>query len=547
MIIAFIFGLTACGSPPDQEPGPELSIEIRQDGIGNDLAGEATAMPQGGARTFDATLIRGTETVADATFTWTFPTGTRRNTSSAPVTGTTVADGVVTIAPNQPAGTLRLNVTASVDGQNASAYLDINVFVPTLAEIFPDENLAQVVADELDVSVEDVITMSELAGITSLFAWSAGIQGLTGVGYLTGLEELDLGGNEISNIESGTFIGLTNLGGVDLEGNQINSLEAGVFTGLTNLEWLGLEENQINSLEVGVFAGLTNLWALGLDGNQISSLKAGIFTGLTNLVDLDLGDNQINNIASGTFAGLTNLMDLQLNDNQISNLAPGIFADLTSLDWLQLGGSEISNIETIADLTSLTSLSLANNRISNVEPIASLTNLRGLSLWNNQISDLRPLANLNLDLLDADNQTINLPTTTVGAETPLYLYLPDGTAIELTSSARFTFDDNSLIWQTPGNHTATWNQAHGIGHGSFSGTIYQTVNPATLSTENQLPDLSPETAIPEVDGTLLDKSLENPLNPNEALEDDEIKEEFPEAELNDDEVELESHQNQQIE
>jgi hypothetical protein len=60
-----------------------------------------------------------------------------------------------------------------------------------------------------------------------------------------------------------------------LEFNQISSIESGAFVGMTNLEWLSLCNNQISSIESGDFSGLTNLDELNLDDNQLSSIDAG--------------------------------------------------------------------------------------------------------------------------------------------------------------------------------------------------------------------------------------------------------------------------------
>lgn len=71
--------------------------------------------------------------------------------------------------------------------------------------------------------------------------WQTGgnIDDLDGIGEFDWISRpttvLDLGGNQISSIESGDFDGLTNLRTLYLSGNPLTSVDAGDFDELTNL------------------------------------------------------------------------------------------------------------------------------------------------------------------------------------------------------------------------------------------------------------------------------------------------------------------------
>jgi len=101
----------------------------------------------------------------------------------------------------------------------------------------------------------------------------------------SGATELDLGGNEISDLSP--LKGLTNLKELELWGNEITDVSP--LAGLTKLEKLHLGDSQISDLSP--LAGLAKLEKLWLDGNQISDLSP--LKGLTNLKELDLEGNPI--------------------------------------------------------------------------------------------------------------------------------------------------------------------------------------------------------------------------------------------------------------
>ena len=72
-----------------------------------------------------------------------------------------------------------------------------------------------------------------------------------------GVEWLDLGGNDISVLKAGTFMGLPKLKQLYLnENNDLELIEAGAFEGLTRLKGLWLNGNGVKQVEPGAFDGL---------------------------------------------------------------------------------------------------------------------------------------------------------------------------------------------------------------------------------------------------------------------------------------------------
>lgn len=80
----------------------------------------------------------------------------------------------------------------------AGEYVYVN---PVIVNI-EDENFRKLLLESLGRSYDDVITQKDLEGVTYLDASNSGIKSLKGIEYFTNLEDLNLSGNEISDISS---------------------------------------------------------------------------------------------------------------------------------------------------------------------------------------------------------------------------------------------------------------------------------------------------------------------------------------------------------
>ena len=115
------------------------------------------------------------------------------------------------------------------------------------------------------------------------------------------LEEIFLGKNNLTRLETPTFV------------NQIN------------LEYLYLNENRLAQISTFAFDSLSNLQILDLSENRIACLcesSSLLFRNLTSLRDLNLVSNRITSISRWTFEGLSNLENLFLDKNPISIKQP---------------------------------------------------------------------------------------------------------------------------------------------------------------------------------------------------------------------------------
>ena len=181
------------------------------------------------------------------------------------------------------------------------------------------------------------ISQLEMATLATLSARDMDVAGLDGLQFATGLEELDLGSNEIVNVEA--IASLVALRRLILDFNAIENLSP--LESLHELEWVELDFNMIADL---------------------SPLR-----------------------------NVTGLRHLWLNGNAIVDLEP--LADLVELETLHLYGNLIDDLSPLASLTRLTRLNLAGNAIRDIGALENLSGLAYLDLSTNDISDTLPLAN----------------------------------------------------------------------------------------------------------------------------------------------------------
>ena len=124
----------------------------------------------------------------------------------------------------------------------------------------------------------------------------------------------------LTELKPGDFDGLTGMQHLDLSGNQLPALSVAVFDGLTRLRQLDLSGNQLSALSVGDFNGLTGLQRLDLNGNRLTTLPVAVFDGLTGLRQLDLSGNRLTALPPGIFDWLINLQTLDLRENHLVGL-----------------------------------------------------------------------------------------------------------------------------------------------------------------------------------------------------------------------------------
>ena len=172
------------------------------------------------------------------------------------------------------------------------------------------------------------ITEEDLARVGTLAFGGEGMRELQTCDFegLSGLEFLDLQGNQLSALPEDVFDGLSSLEFLDLNGNLLSWLPEDVFDGLSSLEVLWLTDNKLIGLPEDVFDGLSSLEVLEVPGNRLSGLPEDVFDGLSSLEWLDLDSNRLSALPEGVFDGLSSLLGLGVLDN------PGAPFDLDELE-----------------------------------------------------------------------------------------------------------------------------------------------------------------------------------------------------------------------
>ena len=298
------------------------------------------------------------------------------------VVSAVVADGVLTVTA-VTVGSAAVTVTASdPSGLSSDEVFTVVAQSPVNVEI-PDAGLRAAVESELGKDAGATISSAEMEFVDSLEGIGWNIEDLTGLEFATGLTELELGDNAITDIAP--LSGLTNLRDLHLYVNALTDVT--LLSGLTGLASVDLSDNEIT--EVAPLSGLTGLTSVDLSGNEITDVTP--LSGLTNLTQLFLGRNQITDVTP--LAGLTNLTRLHLRSNQITDVTP--LSGLTNLTQLDLYNNALTDATPLAGLTNLTSLFFSSNALTDVSVLSGLSKLRTLFVSDDMLTDVSALSGLS--------------------------------------------------------------------------------------------------------------------------------------------------------
>ena len=170
---------------------------------------------------------------------------------------------------------------------------------------------------------------------------------------LTRIRFLDLAGGgtggKITSLKSGDFEGLSGLRELNLEDNSLSELPEGVFDGLSSLELLTMQGNDLSSLPDGVFDDL-NLHTLALYDNDLAALPDGVFDGLTKLSTLAISDNKLTALSGDVFTGLGGLTSLVASNNKLTSLPDGVFSGMSKLQSVSFSGNPSAPFTLTAEL-----------------------------------------------------------------------------------------------------------------------------------------------------------------------------------------------------
>ncbi|KAK7929485.1 hypothetical protein WMY93_005880 [Mugilogobius chulae] len=243
----------------------------------------------------------------------------------------------------------------------------------------------------------------------------------------TNITSLDLSGNELSKIDTGSFLGLHKLQSLNMANNKLKQLKNDTFKGLQSLKMLNMTQalgvsKHASTIENFAFQHLCAVETLILQGSTIREITENSFTGLTSLKDLDLSWTKIFSgtaITNLTFASLmaSPLQKLNLRATALKEIDMGAFSFLSSLTKLHLERNFIKQIITgdeFKGLKQLEELYLFNNEKITLtsDSFIYVTNLKILNLAKSLTSttldmEPSPFKNLSkLTILDLSNNNI---------------------------------------------------------------------------------------------------------------------------------------------
>ncbi|XP_041453709.1 toll-like receptor 13 [Lytechinus variegatus] len=135
---------------------------------------------------------------------------------------------------------------------------------------------------------------------------------------LVSLSKLYLRGNNLNNLEQGTFKSLSKLSLLDMSKARIVVIKSGLFHGLSSLTWLNLDSNNINKISANVLSGLNCLEFLYFGYNRIEVIEKDSFKMTPNLHKLSLSSNRLTKVEKDTFFPTNRTLNLDIHDNPFS-------------------------------------------------------------------------------------------------------------------------------------------------------------------------------------------------------------------------------------
>jgi len=381
---------------------------------------QAAALPSGISRV-DITVISGSELIANGSLT--VNEGGRLTLAVTPHLSLTVSakaysGNTLSYEGQQLVSALRPGERADLNFTLTAVSLKPGITIEAALAGVTDDNLKRCITDSIvNNDVQQVLT--DLAStVTTLFCGEGyGIQSLEGLQNFTGITELYLENNFITNLSP---LAVATGDESKLRVLDLSSSGGCECDGVADLEPL----KNITSLEV-----FRNSSALITDISPLANL--------TQLHELDLGSNNITDISP--LANLTQLHELDLLYNNIVDISTINAINMPLLETLDLSSNRINDLTSLAGLSNLTYISLSENRIDNISSLATLQSLTDIDLLFNNVSDVSPLIELT------GLQSVNLSANAVESGVASLTGLTNLTRIYFSSNPAMPCSDiNSL-------------------------------------------------------------------------------------------------------
>ncbi|PHT82928.1 hypothetical protein T459_11371 [Capsicum annuum] len=259
------------------------------------------------------------------------------------------------------------------------------------------------------------------------------------LGYLTHLQYLNLGGNNLTSDSSLSFLtSLTNCRNLTVLYIFLNPLNgmlpASTGNLSTSLRKFYAVSCKINGRIPNEVGNLSSLLDLHLSGNNLAGSIPKTIGNLRNLQRFNLSNNKLTGFVGDHICKLQHLGAIYLGQNQLSGSLPNCLGNVTSLKEIYLDSNKLNGIpREIGGLQTLVQLSLRHNNLQGAIPdsMSNMVGLEFLDLSHNNISGNIPKSLEKLQNLKYFNISVN----------KLYGEIPSGGPFKNLSSQFFIYNE----------------------------------------------------------------------------------------------------------
>ena len=281
-------------------------------------------------------------------------------------------------------------ITPVNEGMSCTSYYD--------ATIVMDSNLKSCLENDYSL-----VSNSAIKDVSILDCSYLGINTFAGLEQFFAINELDISGNNISNLTP--LATLNNLKILYVIGGEVSSLNDITALNSLPLQQLYIPGNNIS--DIGVVASLFQLQILDVEDNNIADVSS-LAGSLPELLDLTIGGNPLGAADLTAIVTAPKLSKLSIRYNTLDNVTIAALDSAPALIDLNLSNSsgltDISSLTTL--IPKLTRLNFDYSSIADISPLLTATSLVNFSAQSNGISDISNLNNSALQTLDLSGNSI---------------------------------------------------------------------------------------------------------------------------------------------
>lgn len=182
---------------------------------------------------------------------------------------------------------------------------------------FQDAQFEEIIRKELQIKAGESLDTAAFREVIQLDLSDQDIHNLQGIEYFTNLQELNISGNQVDNLEP--LSKLRSLTILDVSNNDLQNVNG--LAAMPSLEQLFIHNNNIKTIEP--LRELGHLRILNMEKNNINSIAP--LTNSAYLEEIYMNDNQVRSIESITTMGELNTLDASYN----------LIEDISSLEQSQ--------------------------------------------------------------------------------------------------------------------------------------------------------------------------------------------------------------------